>query len=181
MSTRLESSLNLSSCHGPESSECPETLTSTHVVDMIIQVLNGLVIGNRDPLGEEGVYDRLAADVAKGGAGRREIDQDLNGFGHFDNVAWAAVGSVDELHRDVADRAGADLPRESMKDARDLQATGWSAVESLSSPVLRQSLGDGNVWTVLDPGDDRLRRLIEERGSADSVANLSATGDDGLL
>ncbi len=68
-----------------------------------------------------------------------------------------------------------------MKDVGDLEATGWSAVKSLGSPVLCQSLGDGNVWTVLDPGDDRLRRLIEEHGSADSEANLSAMGDDGLL
>jgi hypothetical protein len=65
-----------------------------------------------------------------------------------------------------------------MEDAGDLQARGWSAVESLGSPVLRKSLRDGNFWTVLD---DRLRRLIEERGSADSEADLVATGDNGLL
>ena len=69
------------------SHQSPETLTSTHIVDMIIQVLNGLVIGNRDPVGEERVHDRLAADVAKGGPGRREIDQGLNSFGHLVNVA----------------------------------------------------------------------------------------------
>jgi hypothetical protein len=58
---------------------------------MIIQVLNGLVIGNRDPVEEKGVHERLAAnvaaDVAKSGAGRREIDQGLNSFGDLVNVA----------------------------------------------------------------------------------------------
>ena len=149
---------------------------------MISQVLNGLVIGHRDPVEEEGVHERLAADVAadvaKGGARRREIDQGLNSFGDVVNVAFVAVGSVDELHDDVADGPGAGVPNESMEDAGDLQARGWSTVESLGSPVLRQSLRDGNVWTVLDPGDDRLRGL---GGSGDCEANLFATGDDGLL
>ena len=50
-----------------------------------------------------------------------------------------------------------------MKDAGDLQARGWSALENLGSPVLRPSLGDGNVRTVLDSSDDRPRRLIDKR------------------
>ena len=52
------------------------------------------------------------------------------------------------------------LSRESMVDTRDSQTGSWIIVEGLSSPSLRPSLGDGNVQTVLDPGDDRLGRLI---------------------
>lgn len=148
---------------------------------MIIQVLNRSVIGDRDPLGEERMHNRLAADVAKGGAGRREIDQGLNSIGHITNVAWAAVDSVDEFHRDVTDRRGGRLPRESMEDARDKQPTAWGAAESLGSPVLRQSLGDRNVWTILYPGNHRPRRLVEELGSGDFEADLSATSDDSIF
>ena len=87
-------------------------LKALYVVDMIMQVLNGPVISDRDPVEEERVHDRLAANVAKGGTGCREINQSLNSFGHWANVAFIAVGSVDKLHHDVADRPGGDFPRE---------------------------------------------------------------------
>ena len=113
-------------------------LISTHIVDMIVQVLSGLVIDDRDEVGEERMHDRSAADVAKAGAGRWEVDQRSNSFTHFADLAWVAVRSVDVLHHDISNlRARGRLPCESMVDPGDFQATSWSAVESLGRPVLR--------------------------------------------
>lgn len=156
-------------------------LTRTYAVDMVMQVLDGSVIGNWDPFGKEGVHNRAAADVAKAGIGRREIDQGLNSLGYFFEVACVAVGSVDKLHGDEADGAGGELPCESVEDARYEQATDRNVVKSLCRPVLSQSLVDSDVWTVLDPADGGLGIFVQQLGSGDSEADLQATSDDGIF
>lgn len=99
----------------------------------------------------------------------------MNSFGHYVNVGFIAVRSVDIFHHDVTDREGSFLPRESAETQRITQTRGWNVAESLGNPILRQGLGDSNVWAVLNPGDDGLS-LVDELDSQDIISRLVCIG-----
>jgi len=84
------------------------------------------------------------------------------------DVFVGAVGGVNVLHNNVPKGPFDGRGREKGVYPRGSHVGLRIGVKLFGNPVLGQRLVDGDIWTIFDPGDDRLTRLTGQWNSPEA-------------
>jgi hypothetical protein len=152
---------------------------NTYAVNMLFQLLDGMVSHGGLPFDEEAVSDRASADGSRLCGRTPDGDERLHGGGDELGVGVVACRPVDVFHYYVAVVARA----EGEVDAGDPHGSVGVAVNGFPDEVLRQGLTHSGVPAILDPGIGGAVGLVNKRDAAKFVGigvGIAALLDDRL-
>jgi hypothetical protein len=153
----------------------------TYAVNMLFQLLDGMVSHGGLPFDKEAVRDRASTNGSRLCGRAPDGDEGLHGGGDELGVGVVAYRPVDVLHCNVAIVARP----EGEVDAGDTHGSVGLAVNGLPDEILRQGLTHSDGPAILDPSIGSAAGLVDERDAAEVVgvtglSSVAALLDDRL-